>query len=109
MTLDEFKSLCQQDECPAGINRLLEALWYDARGDWDAAHQIVQNISGIDSSWIHAYLHRKEGDLANASYWYRQAGRRKPDNPLRTEWERIVSTLLPKEDRKKHQGTGTAV
>jgi hypothetical protein len=85
MTLDEFKSLCQKDKCPAAINRLLQALWYDVRGGWDATQRIVRNIPGDDGTRILAYLHRKEGDLTYASYWYGQASRTKPDTSLTTE------------------------
>ena len=94
MTLEEFKSLCQKEKFPVGMNRLLEALWYDARGDWDTAHLIVQEIPEPDGSWVHAYLHRQEGDLANAAYWYSQAGKHKPDISLQNEWEQLVSALL---------------
>ena len=94
MTLEEFKSLCQKEKFPVGMNRLLEALWYDARGDWNTAHRIVQDISEPDGSWVHAYLHRQEGDLANAAYWYGQAGKHKPDISLQNEWEQLVSALL---------------
>src|SRR4030042_2453545 len=96
MILEEFNTLCRKDQFPAGLSRLLEALWYDARGDWHTAHRIVQEIPKQDGSWIHAYLHRQEGDLANAAYWYSRAGRSKPDIAVQDEWNQIVSALLLK-------------
>jgi hypothetical protein len=72
------------------------ALWYDARGDWKKAHDFAQRNNDSESAWVHAYLHRKEGDLVNASYWYTRAGRTTPDDRLTEEWEYIVKTLLKK-------------
>ncbi len=69
-------------------------MWQDAKGNWSGAHAIAQAIEDQTGSWIHAYLHRKEGDLRNASYWYRCAGRSPADDPLNDEWDRIVSSLL---------------
>ena len=71
----------------------LAALWWAAKGDWDAAHKIVQDESTKDAAWVHAYLHRVEGDLSNAGYWYRQAGQPVAKDALEAEWERIVSAL----------------
>ena len=71
----------------------LAALWWAAKGDWDAAHRIVQDESDANSAWVHAYLHRVEGDLSNAGYWYRQAGQPVAKDSLEAEWERIVSVL----------------
>ena len=68
----------------------LVALWWAAKGDWDAAHKIVQDESDKDAAWVHAYLHRVEGDLGNAGYWYRQAGRTVAKDTLQTEWERSM-------------------
>ena len=72
------------------------ALWYDLKGDWDTAHSIVQVMSDVNAMWIHAYLHRKEGDLGNASYWYRNAGRSMPEISLEEEWEYIAQALIKK-------------
>lgn len=83
------------DAVPAsGLDAPLAALWWAAKGQWDEAHKIVQDEAGADSAWVHAYLHRVEGDLGNAGYWYRQAKKPVPSGPLETEWERIVSALL---------------
>jgi hypothetical protein len=71
----------------------LAALWWAAKGDWDAAHKIVQDESDANAAWVHAYLHRVEGDLSNAGYWYRQANQPVAKDSLENEWERIVSAL----------------
>lgn len=96
MTLKEFKNSLNQSTVPAGISPLLQAMWYDGKGDWEASHNIAQDIHSNDGSWIHAYLHRKEGDQGNASYWYSRAGRKLPALSLQQEWENIVSELLEK-------------
>ena len=72
----------------------LAALWWAVKGDWDQAHRIAQDNSGAEAAWVHAYLHRVEGDLGNATYWYRQAGQPVAKDTLEAEWERIVSALL---------------
>jgi hypothetical protein len=93
MTLSEFQSLKQ----PHGLPILLIALWHDNKGDWHKAHELAQDIETSDGAWVHAYLHRKEGDTSNASYWYRQAGKKFPQLILQQEWEEIVIELLKKE------------
>jgi len=72
----------------------LRALWFDARGDWNAAHKCVDELSEPDAMWVHAYLHRKEGDLWNAGYWYRRAGRPAATGALEAEWRAIAAALL---------------
>ena len=72
----------------------LAAMWWAAKGRWDEAHKIVQDEASADAAWVHAYLHRVEGDFGNAGYWYRQAGKPVAKVSLETEWERIVSALL---------------
>lgn len=72
----------------------LRALWHEAQGEWKLAHEIVQDENDADSAWVHAYLHRKEGDLANAGYWYRRARRPVAQETLEEEWEAIVAALL---------------
>ncbi len=79
---------------PDGLGSLLRALWHDAKGDWDRAHAIVQDEEGRDAAWVHAYLHRKEGDPSNAGYWYRHAGTPACKTPLEEEWESIAAALL---------------
>ena len=94
MTLDEFRRTTSDDHPPANLPAPLLALWYDAHGDWTAAHETAQDIKDATGSWIHAYLHRKEGDLGNAGYWYHRAGRPEPSGTLDAEWEEIVEALL---------------
>jgi len=98
MNLEEYKSTLSQKQPPAGLDELLRALWIEARGDWDTAHTIAQENSSDDGSWVHAYLHRKEGDLSNASYWYSRAGKKRPDVSLQEEWESIANMLLAKSE-----------
>jgi hypothetical protein len=81
---------------PDDIPPLLSALLLESAGDWDSAHRIAQNEPSADGSWVHAYLHRVEGDLGNASYWYRNAGKRMPDISLEEEWEYIAMALAEK-------------
>ena len=79
---------------PAGVAGPLEGLWWAAKGDWDRAHKIVQDDDSREAAWVHAYLHRVEGDLGNAGYWYRQASKPAAKDSLEAEWERIAATLL---------------
>ncbi|MGW9686550.1 hypothetical protein [Flagellimonas sp. 2504JD1-5] len=72
----------------------LQALWWDAKGNWNASHNIAQDLHTEMGSWIHAYLHRKEGDKWNAGYWYRQAGRSFPACSLEKELEQMVEYVL---------------
>jgi hypothetical protein len=90
MNLEKFRSSLSSPHPPGNLSNYLKALWYDAKGNWEKAHDIAQNIDDRNGSLIHAYLHRKEGDLWNAEYWYRKAGRELPDYPLEKEWEEIV-------------------
>jgi hypothetical protein len=72
----------------------LAALWWAAKGNWDQAHKIVQDEPTREAAWVHAYLHRVEGDLGNAGYWYRRAGQPVANDTIESEWERIVSALI---------------
>ena len=94
MTLAEFKSSVEHASPPAQISDPLRALWEDARGNWERAHEIAQAIDDRTGAWIHAYLHRKEGDEGNAAYWYRRAGQPVAKGSLEVEWERLVTELL---------------
>lgn len=94
MTLDEFKLSLTGSQPPAGLSLALSALWYDARGDWDRAHECAQDQEDLDGSWVHAYLHRKEGDASNAQYWYSRARRTFYSGELQDEWTSIVTSLL---------------
>ena len=93
MEYQQFLKSLNNIEPPEG-SLLLQAMWFDAKGDWDQAHRIVQDMDGASASWIHAYLHRKEGDLGNAGYWYHRAGRNRSEADLSSEWEEIVKALL---------------
>jgi hypothetical protein len=79
---------------PEGLGRALQALWWEAKGDWDRAHTLAQADEGAAGDWVHAYLHRKEGDAGNAGYWYRRAGKPASGAPLAEEWSAIVAALL---------------
>ena len=93
MTLDEFKATLEAPG-PPDVAAPLRALWHDGRGDWEAAHTIAQDIDNPTGAWIHAYLHRKEGDLGNAAYWYQRAHQPVASDSLDQEWQRIVTALL---------------
>jgi hypothetical protein len=94
MTLDQFRSTLRHDSPPPTLSPALTAMWEDAKGNWSAAHAIAQTLNDETGSWIHAYLHRKEGDPGNAGYWYRRARRPAAEGALEEEWTRIVSSLL---------------
>jgi len=94
MNLTTFKESLSAPEPPANVSEYLKALWYDANHKWDKAHILIQDINDTNASWIHAYLHRKEGDISNADYWYNRAGKRRPSVSLENEWEQIAETLL---------------
>src|SRR5438045_6370227 len=89
MKLSEFKSSIDSQQPPTGLSPFLLALWNDAKGKWDEAHNIVQEIDHPDGAWIHAYLHRKEGDVSNAKYWYAQDGKKFPSISSTQECEEI--------------------
>jgi hypothetical protein len=96
MTPAEFERTLAQLKPPAGLAPALVALWWAGRDQWDKAHQVVMDESDMECAWVHAYLHRVEGDLANAGYWYRQARRAVSTEPLPAEWTAIAETLLEK-------------
>jgi hypothetical protein len=72
----------------------LESLWYDGKGDWEKSHNTIQYVENKNAAWIHAYLHRKEGDTGNADYWYNKAGKKRPSVSLEEEWESLVKAFL---------------
>jgi hypothetical protein len=95
MQLSAFRASLAATAPPAGLGPALEALWWQGRGDWERAHRIVQaEDRDAASAWVHAHLHRAEGDLGNAGYWYRRAGRRAARGGLDEEWADIVAALL---------------
>jgi hypothetical protein len=91
MTIEEFRAAK-----PEELSGVLLALWWDAQGDWNRAHEVAQEIDDANGAWVHAYLHRKEGDEGNAGYWYRRAGKRPASGDLNQEWTEIVQALLAK-------------
>ena len=93
LKMADLKSTLANAAPEAGLAPPLAALWWAAKGNWDAAHKIVQDESDANSAWVHAYLHRVEGDLSNAGYRYRQAGQPVAKDSLESEWERIASAL----------------
>ena len=94
MQYREFMNSLAQDTCPGDVDPCLQALWYDAKGEWDAAHEIVQQLDSERAARVHAYLHRKEGDDWNSRYWHRQAGSRFPAGmSLEAEWTQLVREL----------------
>ena len=88
----------------ATLPPLLHALWHDAHGDWNRAHSITQDIDGPDAAWVHAYLHRKEGDTSNADYWYREAGRTTFTGSLHAEWTTLAVHLIGVRHEKPAKG-----
>jgi hypothetical protein len=94
MNLTNFKESLRNEHLPEGLSVYAQAMWYDARNDWEKAHQLIQDLTDKNAAWIHAYLHRKEGDTWNADYWYRKASRKRPDLSLNEEWDQITSELL---------------
>lgn len=93
MEYNAFLASLQSDSAPPELSPWLAALWEDHNGHWDAAHERIQEFESGPSAWVHAYLHRKEGDIWNADYWYRKAGKHRPALTLAEEWEQLVKTL----------------
>ena len=94
MDLTAFEASIEDAAPPAGLSKPLQALWQEAKGAWDEAHTLAMTDKGADGAWVHAYLHRVEGDLRNAGYWYRRAGRPASEQALRDEWRAIATALL---------------
>jgi hypothetical protein len=94
VSVADFKTSLAAASPASGLQPPLAALWWAAKGDWHAAHRIVQDEDTTDAAWVHAYLHRVEGDLGNANYWYRQARRKPATHELSSEWDDIVAVLL---------------
>ena len=94
MNVDAFQASVEQDTPPDKAGLALQALWHAAKGDWETAHKVAQNDKSGSGAWVHAYLHRVEGDLSNAGYWYRKVGRPQASNSLQEEWREITTALL---------------
>jgi len=96
MDVAKFKKSVAAAAPPGGLSAAASALWWDAKGDWGKAHAAAQEGDDKAGAWVHAYLHRKEGDLSNAGYWYRRAGKSAATSSLKVEWEAIARALLKK-------------
>ena len=94
VTLDTFRASLAQSAPPSGLSSALQAMWWAAKQDWENAHNLAQSDTSADGSWVHAYLHRVEGDLDNARYWYRRARQPEARNDLDAEWSEITAALL---------------
>jgi hypothetical protein len=98
MTLDQFRRTLTDAAPPQSLTAPLRALWFDGHGDWNQAHNVAQDVEDATGAWVHAYLHRKEGDLQNAEYWYRRAGKPVATSALDDEWAAMVTLLLSRVD-----------
>jgi hypothetical protein len=96
MTRQEFHDSLSNEAPPKALTPALAALWWDAKGDWTKAHESAQEDKGPEGAWVHAYLHRKEGDLPNAAYWYQRAKKPVASGSLNEEWSEIIASLLAK-------------
>jgi hypothetical protein len=94
MTFDEYLANIKNKAPSSELSETLTSLWWDQKGDWDRAHSIAQEIPTTQGSAVHAYLHREEGVLWNADYWYSRAGRIRPDISLEEEWKQLVEEML---------------
>jgi hypothetical protein len=94
VSVTDFRASLSGDAPAANLDTPLVALWWAAKGNWDKAHSVAQDEETSEAAWVHAYLHRVEGDIGNAGYWYRQAGKPVATGPLEAEWEAIVQVLL---------------
>jgi hypothetical protein len=93
MDRPNFTKSLEQD-APPGTSVYLKALWYDRKNQWKNAHELIDHLGDPKACWVHAYLHRKEGDLSNADYWYSRAGKKRPQFSLDEEWEQLVNVFL---------------
>lgn len=94
MDVAGFQASTVEEKPPARSSLALQALWHAAKGDWETAHETAQEDKSVSGAWVHAYLHRVEGDLSNAGYWYRKAGRPQSSSSLQEEWRQIAEALL---------------
>lgn len=94
VNIAQFEESLSNEIIPTDLPPHLGALWYDAKGDWQKAHGLIDKLSDRQSAHVHAYLHRKEGDLWNADYWYRSAGKTRPDVSLQQEWKQLLTLFL---------------
>jgi hypothetical protein len=92
--MKSYKESLSQSMPDPQLSTELKSLWYDAKGDWDQAHSLIDQLPGAEAAWVHAYLHRKEGDIWNADYWYARAKKVRPSNNFEEEWEELVSHFI---------------
>ena len=94
MDLHQFQASLKEKACPVGLDIYLQALWFDGKGDWHKAHDLVNDLNTQEGARVHAYLHRKEGDFGNADYWYRRSGSTRPVISLDDEWKKLVVDFI---------------
>ena len=94
MQFETFQQSIKDNKLPAGISVYLQAMWYDGTSNWSKAHSLVDSMEDATASWVHAYLHRKEGDIWNADYWYKRAGQSRKDISLEAEWTGLLEKLI---------------
>lgn len=94
--IQSFKESLVLDRPDVQLSTILKSLWYDAKGDWDQAHALIDQLADRDSAWVHAYLHRKEGDIWNADYWYARAKKTRPSYSLEEEWSNLAAYFIEK-------------
>lgn len=94
MTFSAFQDSLSQSQPPEGVSPYLASLWWEGKGNWQRAHDIIEHLDTDTAAWVHAYLHRREGDTGNARYWYSRAGRKLPALSLAEEWAAIVNELI---------------
>ena len=94
MTFDDFKATTSEAQPPAGLTLALQSLWWMEKGDWEWAHGLIDDANGADECWVHAHLHRVEGDFGNAGYWYRRAQRPASRSALEAERDEIIKSML---------------
>ncbi len=97
MQINEFEQSLKDSNPPAFLSQELKSLWYAKKGDWEKSHSIAQDIDNANGAWIHAYLHRFEGDVSNARYWYRLAGKEMPSSTFPQELEHLIQFFLVNE------------
>ncbi|GGK64429.1 hypothetical protein ACD591_01335 [Rufibacter glacialis] len=94
MDFAKFQESLTQAAPPAQASVYLQAMWLEAQGKWEEAHALIQDLPDQKAAWVHAYLHRKEGDLWNADYWYRRANQKRPSVSWQEEWQQLVLAFL---------------
>ncbi len=94
MTIIQWQDSLKQQNPPKELNNIQKSLWYISKGNWDKAHSIVQFIFSKNAAWVHAFIHRVEGDNANANFWYRNAGKEFPNTDQKQEYNQLVETLV---------------